>query len=203
MISSEYSKKEVEIFEGFERLIEAKIDISKVKVSDIAKAAKVGKGTVYEYFECKEEVIAKSIIYKLEKEFLKFASKCERISGFEEKCLVGYKELAKTISSQFSYFQIVLSNNEIHKFLPILNSDAECKDVFKEYMANALAETIELGIKEKMINPSLENEYIKNVFISVGGGIAVKAHMKRGKMTEEDIEHQTKISYELLIKALK
>ena len=190
----EYSKKEIDVFEGFSKLIELNIDISKIKVSDIAKEAKVGKGTVYEYFESKEEVIAKSIIYKLEKEFIKFMDICEEVNGFEEKCIIGYRELARMISSQFSYFQMVVSNNEMHKFLPILNKDSECMDEFKIYMDKALERTIELGIQEGKINSNLDTEYIKNVFISTGGGIAVKIHMKRGNITKEDIDSQIKNS---------
>ncbi len=197
-----YSKKEIEIFEGFEKLLESRIDQSKIKVSDIAQAAKVGKGTVYEYFKTKEEVIAKSIIYKLNKEFERLMKKCDEASSFEEKCLVGYEELIRIINNQFSYFQILISSENIYRLLTSLNEDSERKVRFKNYIENSLETTIILGIKEGKINPKLEVDYIKNVFMSVGGGIAVKAHVKQGNMSEEDIQTQKNISYTMLVKAL-
>jgi len=35
----------------------------KIKISDIAKKADIGKGTVYEYFKSKEQVITESLLY--------------------------------------------------------------------------------------------------------------------------------------------
>jgi len=202
MDDNKYSKKEIEIFEGFDKLLQNKIDPSKIKVSDIAKYSKVGKGTVYEYFKTKEEVIAKSIIYKLNKEFEEFMKRCEEANGFENKCKTGYEELARIINNRFLYFQILISSEEIYTLIKYLSENNQCRAKFKNYVERSLESTIRLGIEEGKINTNLDVEYIKNVFISVGGGIAVKAHIKQGNMSEEDIQTQKQNSYTMLIKSL-
>ncbi len=202
MNNNNYSKKEIEIFEGFDKLLQNKIDPSKIKVSDIAKYAKVGKGTVYEYFKTKEEVIAKSIIYKLDKEFESFMQKCDDAKTFEEKCKTGYEELARIINSRFLYFQILISSEDIYTLIKYLNENNQRRVKFQNLVQCSLENTIRLGLEEGNINSNLDIEYIKNVFISVGGGIAVKAHIKQGNMTEEDIQIQKENSYTMLIKSL-
>ena len=46
-----YAEKELLIFEAFKKIIIDNSNIESIKVSDIAKGAGIGKGTVYEYFK--------------------------------------------------------------------------------------------------------------------------------------------------------
>ena len=41
-------------------------DINRMKVSDITAQAGIGKGTAYEYFSSKEELIANAVLYDVE-----------------------------------------------------------------------------------------------------------------------------------------
>lgn len=41
-------------------------DINRMKVSDITAQAGIGKGTAYEYFSSKEEIIANAVLYDVE-----------------------------------------------------------------------------------------------------------------------------------------
>ncbi|MEG1944094.1 MAG: TetR/AcrR family transcriptional regulator [Oscillospiraceae bacterium] len=63
---AEYSPKEIAIFEGVLQLVSEGNRLEELKVADIALKAGVGKGTVYEYFDCKEEIIAKAVKYHLD-----------------------------------------------------------------------------------------------------------------------------------------
>lgn len=58
-----YTKKEQQIFQGVLRLIEQGVDLHTVKVQDIATAAGIGKGTLYEYFSSKDEIIMQTLSY--------------------------------------------------------------------------------------------------------------------------------------------
>lgn len=60
-----FSPKEIRIFDGVLSLLSGGADLHSLRVSDIAAAAGVGKGTVYEYFKSKEEIIEKTVVYKL------------------------------------------------------------------------------------------------------------------------------------------
>ena len=60
------SEKELAIYQGVLRLLEQGADIHALKASDIAAAAGLGKGTLYNYFSSKEEILLSTIRYTME-----------------------------------------------------------------------------------------------------------------------------------------
>ena len=197
-----YSKKEILIFEGFSRLVDKGVSLNSIRVLDIAQSAGIGKGTVYEYFKSKEEVIAKSILYKMNIEFAGILEESNRVTGFKEKCNVGFEETMKVMRNQFSYFQMLLTSKEIHDVFTCLNGEKNEITEFRNYILRILEPTIDLGIKEGIINSNLNREYIQSVFISVCSGICTMVHFKFGEITNEDIQSQKEIAYTMLIKSL-
>lgn len=61
-----YSPKETAVFEALFRLIREKHNFSAIKVQDIATEAGMGKGTLYEYFSSKEDILSSAILYALD-----------------------------------------------------------------------------------------------------------------------------------------
>ena len=59
----EVADKKVALFEAVIALIEDGVDINSLKVSDITNRAGIGKGTAYEYFRSKEEIIIQALFY--------------------------------------------------------------------------------------------------------------------------------------------
>lgn len=62
-----YSPKEIAAFQGLFSLAASGKDFSSIKVQDIATAAGIGKGTLYEYFCSKEEILSSAVLYALER----------------------------------------------------------------------------------------------------------------------------------------
>ena len=58
----EPSEKVLRMYEAVHSFMLEKRDISTIKVVDITSAAEIGKGTAYEYFSSKEEIIPLSAI---------------------------------------------------------------------------------------------------------------------------------------------
>ena len=55
--------KEMLMYKAVIEMIQADYDINSIKVSDITSRAGIGKGTAYEYFSSKEEIIVKALLY--------------------------------------------------------------------------------------------------------------------------------------------
>ncbi len=66
-MNKEYLPKEMAIYQAVLALFEEGADLNSLTVSEITKRAGIGKGTAYEYFSDKEEMIAKAIFYNIEK----------------------------------------------------------------------------------------------------------------------------------------
>ena len=62
----EFSPKEIAIFQAVLELFRDGADINSFTVADITRQAGIGKGTAYEYFSDKDEMIAKAIFYHAE-----------------------------------------------------------------------------------------------------------------------------------------
>ncbi|MCH5257550.1 MAG: TetR/AcrR family transcriptional regulator [Lachnospiraceae bacterium] len=65
-MSKNYSPKEKAIFEAVIELFEEGADLNNLTVAEITGKAGIGKGTAYEYFSDKEEMIAKALFYNSE-----------------------------------------------------------------------------------------------------------------------------------------
>lgn len=196
-----FSKKEIEIFEGFSKLIDTNISINNIKVEDIAKSSGVGKGTVYSYFKSKEEVIAKSIVYNIIKEINFIVEKSDKENTFESKCMVAFEEIVRVVTSKYKYFQMLSASDGISKVLGYFNYEYDIKNMFSSYILGLIDMAIQQGIEENVINKNLDKDYIVSVFISVFSGISVRIRFFED-ISEEEILKQRDISYNILIKAL-
>lgn len=197
-----YSPKEILVFKAFTKLIEEGSSLNNIKVADIAKAAGIGKGTMYEYFENKEEVIAKSILYKMQNDFNNILMSSHKVQGFKNKCICGFEEILKVMSSSFAYFQILITNKEIHNVFRCINEGRDEIIEFRDYVLEILDPIIDLGLKEGIINPNHDKVYIRSVFISVCSGISTIVRFNFGEFTEDEINKQKEIAYTMLIKSL-
>ncbi|HOC06310.1 MAG: TetR/AcrR family transcriptional regulator [Bacillota bacterium] len=72
------------IYEAALSLVYESNDFSSIKVADIADRAGIGKGTVYEYFQSKEQVIGEALLYMWEQALESFALFLEENEGFKE-----------------------------------------------------------------------------------------------------------------------
>lgn len=58
--------KVLKLYQAVISLIEEGVDITAVKVSDITDKAGIGKGTAYDYFDTKEEIIVHAVLFYVE-----------------------------------------------------------------------------------------------------------------------------------------
>lgn len=62
----ELPEKVLLLYEAVARMVEEGADIANVKVSEITERAGIGKGTAYDYFDTKEEIIVYAVIFYME-----------------------------------------------------------------------------------------------------------------------------------------
>lgn len=79
-----YTEKQQRIFGAVLDLAKQGENLYTVKVQDIATAAGVGKGTLYEYFDSKEEILVHTMLWCLEKELTELRASITPGGSFEE-----------------------------------------------------------------------------------------------------------------------
>lgn len=78
-------KKVFLMYRAVAKLMQENRDVSQLTVGDITKYAGIGKGTAYEYFSAKEELISGALIYDVYQKICALKSKVERCTGFRNK----------------------------------------------------------------------------------------------------------------------
>lgn len=66
-------------------LLDAGVDINIMTVSQVAEQAGVGKGTLYDYFTSKEDMVVSAMAYEVQRIAESLSEKVNRESGFEQK----------------------------------------------------------------------------------------------------------------------
>lgn len=76
--------KKQAVFRAVIALLDKGMAPESLKVSEIAAGAGIGKGTVYEYFSSKEEMIAQTLIYELEMTAMEIQEMIQTAETFRE-----------------------------------------------------------------------------------------------------------------------
>lgn len=103
--------KEQAIYEGVLALVATGRPLHEITVQQIANAAHIGKGTVYEYFASREEIFEKIVGYRVEQELAGLqALMDEKETDFLQKLDCLFVMLEEAVRSKSSSLQLVFSN---------------------------------------------------------------------------------------------
>ena len=194
----DYAEKELLVFKAFKNILFSDSDITKITVSEIAKEAGIGKGTVYEYFESKEEIIAKSLIYNFYEEVNILSSKIDENLTFKENCYILFDFLKNRFMTISPYFKLLYSNFKIKDFCDYLKNDS-ILDNLKKDLNSITEKIISIGISEDIVQKDNNKDYQRFVMRSACSGIANS--FCENKST--DLEICKAYAYEFIKRSLK
>lgn len=130
--------------------------IKNLTITEIAKTAGIGKGTVYDYFSNKEEIVFEIIRNFIEKHHHNLLSQSDKKTSTKQKIfylfdffLSEYKPYEKHLDVFREYLSVTLSS----KFSPMIEFNRECSGFIK----NILEDIIEEGIKKGEITEISRN----------------------------------------------
>ncbi len=193
-----YSEKELSIFSGVFTLASQGVQFNRMTAKQIAAAAGMGKGTIYDYFSSKEEIVAKALVYKLEESTAEINKKLDCCPDFESKMFCLYNRIIDTVDDSFSIYNIVLSMGGAEKVYGYFRQSESC-DMLNNTLSQVLAVfsgVTKYGMQTKAITET-DKDYISmtvhaNIY-SVGKE-ATERKIPREKICQN--------AYKMLIKAL-
>ena len=183
-------------------LAEKRDSHANIKVSDIALEAGIGKGTVYEYFSSRDEIITNAV------------ERCLALALDEAGAIVGsdmcfrdkvYKLLGFTeekLRKSSAILELIINGGDSSLFVDMLKNSGKpcCHSSFIEaHIKNILVQ----GRKEGVISNEVSDEFALHAFQTVFSGSVFC--MKHRLMFADENKKKAYFdeSYELLIKALK
>lgn len=122
------SPKVIALYEAVRALSKEGTDLTQLKVSDIAARAGIGKGTTYEYFKSREELIVKAVLYNVYNHVRVVEEKIKQQKGFQKKVYVILDTLFEPDGDDRNLFQRLMPF-----FYDIWSFPIQFREEFKKY----------------------------------------------------------------------
>ncbi len=201
MRKDEFNQKEKAIIDGIMALIQRGVNPYTIKVSDIAKEAKVGKGTIYDHFKSKEEAISRAILHhiglRLQRAYLEVKGK----DSFQEKYYAILRILANQARENKEQCKLFSPLGDLRDFYEHL---ADYQDFFQAnnlWIKRTYQDIFEAGEKEGLILPlDPQDDYYREMAIL--GALAAFVHNLYRPLAGLPVETAMAASYQLLLKGL-
>lgn len=160
-MKKELSAKVLALYRAVCTLVDEGCDINSLTVSQITEKAGIGKGTAYEYFKSKEEIIVRALIYDFRIKAGEIRDRICQVPSFREKVMVILDWLELNFSANKSFMQLIKIGTQSFEIKAALK--AECQNGLdndgRELMEGIVNEMINSGIKEGLIDASANRYY--------------------------------------------
>lgn len=163
------SSKVLALYKAVEELLREGVNLTHLKVSDIAARAGIGKGTTYAYFSSKEELIVKAVVYYVYHRMQNVQNQIEQENGFQNRiyllmdCLLGPYGLDKKMVQQVILFLFDQENGFPDRF----QAEVQKCAVDLSDLTGPLMQLYQTGVAEGILEDGLNPYYIRSAFMSM------------------------------------
>lgn len=108
------------LYRAVEQLIAEGADVNNIRVLTITEKAGIGKGTAYDYFESREELIACALVFYIRKNAEEITAELLKKASFTEQIELILDEIEQKNQNQqwfFHFVHIMTDNNEISRIV--------------------------------------------------------------------------------------
>jgi len=202
MENNTYTDKELAIFNGVIDLIKRGANIYLVTVSEIAKASGVGKGTIYEYFRTKEEVISKAILYNMKREVKHAIERVEQKNNFKDRYYEALEIIVENFDNKFSTINLLLSTGNFNELYEYMIDEKHLIAAYTSRIESIIDRLLLMGYEEGIITIEESQYYKRMVIISSIAGF-INYINNRERYLDIDTQKAMDLCYKMVIKALK
>lgn len=199
MSNNEYSPKELLVFEGMLNLAREGKFSKEIKTDDIAKKAGIGKGTLYNYFSSKEEIIKKTILFYMQQKFEQVYLSLNTLNSFKDMCYKIFDAISALHAAHedLSAFLSALTQEEIMEYMKSCynqkNLNLDIQEIFTKL--------ITLGKNEKLITNN-DKDYICWVFLSAFASLFALTQPCVPNIANKSDKTLKEYTYKMIINAL-
>ncbi len=156
-MKKETNNKKLLLYQAVIDLIEDGVDINTIKVIDITQRAGIGKGTAYEYFNSKEELVIQALFYNMEEHMKKLQNELLAQPDFQSMIRTVLHWILENPCKRRSSVQFFyLLDNSAKTLREEICHLAKSK---KELLENLLDILCSQAAREGMLSPALDADY--------------------------------------------
>ena len=158
--------KVIALYHAVEDFVAEGADLSGMRVSDIAARAGIGKGTTYEYFTSKDELVVKAMIYLIGSMTKRIIHNMEKLDSFHDKFMLLLAEMEEKVKQRaciLKYFHMLGDLNLCEKMQEQLLVSEEAG---KSNPMRIIRYLLEEGRKEGIIGTQYSQSYMETAMFS-------------------------------------
>ena len=201
-MKKQYTEKEISVFGGVMALSKEGKKIYNITVQDIARAANMGKGTLYEYFSSKEEIIINALMYFLGLE----NQKAEKIAfsdmTFREKIYALYDLLLKSFEDGFAAVSQFVTSDEMLNIPKIIQDQQQYIEQVMTLRNQLVMSILKSGVDEGVIRLDFDADYIRMAIMANLSCLNTCIHLPLTSPDVCQIEQKKDHAYTILLKTL-
>lgn len=160
------SPKVEKLYDAVCLLLEEGRDINTLKVSEITEKAGIGKGTAYEYFKTKEEMIVKAIIFGMIGKLKEVEERASRCNTFREKYLAVLDWIEENFCENGSTALICRMAQESLQISAALSTKMHEYGAGPDFMLEKTTELVRGGILDGTISSPLPEKLVTSFVLS-------------------------------------
>lgn len=194
------AQKKIAVYHGVLELIRQGTPIPDLKTADIARAAGIGKGSLYNYFDSKEEILAKTVLYTLGNQLRATFESMKQADDFQSKCEVLFRLVLSADCGRDSAIYLLMSGLGRETLDYLLGGRENLLDAPRRAVRNKFLELLQLGMEEGVLRREKDLEYALYVLYGVLMGLKDPTRME--PESEETIRSKQQYAWRLLLSAL-
>ena len=142
------------------RLLEEGADASGIRVSVITENAGIGKGTAYEYFDSKEEIVACAVTYQVQCVMRWLESTLSEREGFAEQLNLLLDEMSVRDGRKYSFLRFVHLLTDNSEFSRLVREKVDREEFSRYRPENVFGRILKKGVERGELRDDLPFEYL-------------------------------------------
>lgn len=194
-------EKVLKMYEAVTNFLSEGRDLNAVKVSDITTSAGIGKGTAYEYFSSKEEIIVSAMIWGCGEQIRRLTEEISEGKNFREKCFCLFGWLKEHREYNGMLLRIVRENVEDFECQKTHESN-DFERLTSNYLHGMIDQLMEQGYQEGIFTEENADKRSLAFFGAVLQYVFVVMGLGECRFKEMDDEELKDFIYSGMVKAL-
>lgn len=190
------------IYEATINLLKERKNLSNIKVIDITKEAGIGKGTAYEYFSSKNEIVANAVVYEYSNKIQDLVAYTFKYSSFKERLYSVMEWIYDNRDYNMLFLGMLKLVAEENSNINICPVNEEFKEEAIKYIKSTINRLVEDGFAEGVLSEKDSKKRILVVFSAIFEYGTFVATNSKGAITGFDTLQLRDYIYEKTIKSL-
>lgn len=148
------------MYEAVQQLIGEGCSVSQIRVSSITERAGIGKGTAYEYFDSKEEILVSAFIFYVRGLAEEMKRRLMPLGSLREQINYIFDNLDRESQRKYCFVHFVHEVTDNSQFGRMVKERLQESSVARNFAEYLFGDIIRQGIERGDINPDIPMDYL-------------------------------------------